>query len=68
MAAMSDLPAPLEVHRTPILVLDLGGTIAFALNGAMAGIRRSLDVFGVLVLGAAIVALRRGWHLPRPPE
>lgn len=68
MAAMSDLPATLEVQRNPILVLDPGGTIAFALNGAMAGIRRRLDVFGVLVLGAAIVALRRGWRLPRPPE
>lgn len=109
MTAMNDLPATLEVQRTLVLVLDLGGTIAFALSGAMAGIRRRLDVFGVLVLAAAastfggiardvligatppaaledwhylavalaagliciglrIMALRRGWHLPRPPE
>lgn len=53
MAAMNDLPATLEVQRTLVLVLDLGGTIAFALSGAMAGIRRRLDVFGVLVLAAA---------------
>jgi uncharacterized membrane protein YeiH len=31
-------------------VLDLAGTFVFALSGAMAGIRRKLDVFGVLVL------------------
>jgi len=33
--------------------LDLGGTFAFALSGAMAGIRRRLDLFGVLVLAVA---------------
>lgn len=53
MAAMNDLPAALEVQRTLVLVLDLCGTLAFALSGAMAGIRRRLDVFGVLVLAAA---------------
>lgn len=30
--------------------LDLGGTFVFALSGAMAGVRRQLDLFGVLVL------------------
>jgi uncharacterized membrane protein YeiH len=30
--------------------LDLAGTFVFALSGAMAGIRRQLDLFGVLVL------------------
>lgn len=34
-------------------LLDLGGTFAFALSGAMAGIRRRLDLFGVLVLAVA---------------
>jgi len=33
--------------------LDLCGTFAFALSGAMAGIRQRLDVFGVLVLSFA---------------
>lgn len=42
-----------ELLRTLVLVLDLGGTFAFALSGAMAGIRRQLDVFGVLVLSFA---------------
>jgi uncharacterized membrane protein YeiH len=50
---MNELPASIEVQRTLILVLDLGGTMAFALSGAMAGVRRRLDVFGVLVLAAA---------------
>jgi uncharacterized membrane protein YeiH len=34
-------------------VLDLVGTFVFALSGAMAGVRRKLDVFGVLVLSFA---------------
>ena len=39
--------------RTLVLVLDLGGTFAFALSGATAGVRRRLDLFGVLVLSFA---------------
>ena len=36
--------------KTLLLVLDLVGTFVFALSGASAGVRRRLDVFGVLVL------------------
>ncbi|MEO8064057.1 MAG: trimeric intracellular cation channel family protein [Pseudomonadota bacterium] len=43
----------LELQRTLVLILDLGGTFAFALSGAMAGIRRRLDIFGVLVVSFA---------------
>jgi uncharacterized membrane protein YeiH len=42
-----------EWLRMIVLLLDLGGTFAFALSGAMAGIRRNLDIFGVLVLSFA---------------
>jgi uncharacterized membrane protein YeiH len=35
------------------LVLDLTGTFVFALSGALAGVRRQLDLFGVLVLSFA---------------
>jgi len=35
------------------LVLDLTGTFVFALSGALAGARRELDLFGVLVLSFA---------------
>lgn len=31
--------------------LDLLGTVAFAASGALAGIRRDMDIFGVMVLG-----------------
>jgi uncharacterized membrane protein YeiH len=31
-------------------LLDLAGTLVFALSGAMAGVKHKLDVFGVLVL------------------
>jgi uncharacterized membrane protein YeiH len=34
-----------------LYALDLLGTIAFAASGAWAGIRRDMDLFGVLVLG-----------------
>jgi uncharacterized membrane protein YeiH len=36
--------------RTLVLTLDLLGTFVFALSGAVAGVRRRLDLFGVLVL------------------
>src|SRR3984893_3690133 len=35
------------------LVLDLTGTFVFALSGALAGVKRKLDLFGVLVLSFA---------------
>ena len=35
---------------TLLLVLDLVGTFVFAISGATAGVKRGLDVFGVLVL------------------
>ena len=36
--------------NTRLLVLDLVGTFVFAISGASAGLRRRLDLFGVLVL------------------
>jgi uncharacterized membrane protein YeiH len=35
------------------LILDLTGTFVFALSGALAGVKRELDLFGVLVLSFA---------------
>lgn len=39
--------------ETFVLILDLIGTFAFALSGATLGVRRRLDIFGVLVLSFA---------------
>jgi uncharacterized membrane protein YeiH len=36
---------------TLLYLLDLIGTAAFAASGAMAGVRREMDLFGVMVLG-----------------
>lgn len=36
-----------------VLALDLAGTFVFAISGAMLGVRRKLDIFGVLVLSFA---------------
>jgi uncharacterized membrane protein YeiH len=34
-----------------LYVLDLLGTFAFAMSGAIAGVRKDLDLYGVTVLG-----------------
>jgi uncharacterized membrane protein YeiH len=39
---------------TLLLVLNLCGTLAFGLSGALAAVRARLDVFGVYVLAAAV--------------
>src|SRR3954468_14635963 len=39
--------------QTLLLVLDLVGTFVFALSGGSAGVRRRLDLFGVLVVSFA---------------
>ena len=39
--------------NTLLLVLDLVGTFVFALSGATAGVKRRLDLFGILVLSFA---------------
>jgi len=44
---VTDLPT---ATRELVRLLDLSGTLAFALSGAVAGMRRRLDVFGVLFL------------------
>lgn len=48
--SMSDL---FSLREELLRVLDLCGTFAFAISGATAGMRRGLDVFGVLVLSFA---------------
>lgn len=38
-------------YETIIFILEIIGTIAFASSGALVGIRKNMDIFGVLVLG-----------------
>ena len=42
-----------EYAASTLLVLDLIGTFVFALSGAVVGVKRRLDIFGVLVLSFA---------------
>lgn len=42
-----------DALKTLLLLLDLGGTFVFALSGALAGFKRRLDVFGIMVLSFA---------------
>ena len=39
-----------------LLTLDIAGTFAFAVSGASAGVKRELDLFGVLLLSFAAAA------------
>jgi len=51
---LNDLTATFREYATgTLLVLDLIGTFVFALSGAIVGVKRRLDVFGVLVLSFA---------------
>jgi len=43
-------PAIVPYMKTFLTVLDFVGTFVFALSGAVAAVRRELDLFGVLVL------------------
>lgn len=51
MMPLPDIDPNSETVRSLVLTLDLCGTFAFALSGAMAGVRERLDVYGVLVVG-----------------
>ena len=42
------------MQATVMLVLDLFGTAIFALTGAVVGVRRKFDIFGVTVLGCCV--------------
>ena len=42
------------MQTTVMLVLDLFGTAIFALTGAVVGVRRKFDIFGVTVLGCCV--------------
>lgn len=37
--------------ETVLFVLEIVGTLAFAVSGAFVGVRRDMDVFGVIILG-----------------
>lgn len=38
-------------HSTTLVVLDLVGIFVFAVSGALVGVRKELDAFGVVILG-----------------
>ena len=51
---MNELTVAFKEYATStLLVLDLIGTFVFALSGAVVGVKRHLDIFGVLVLSFA---------------
>ena len=50
----------MEGQSTLLLVLDLVGIFVFAISGALVGVRKNMDIFGVLVL-AGTTALAGGF-------
>lgn len=51
MVPFTDIDPNSEPVRSLVITLDLCGTFAFAISGAMAGVRQRLDMYGVLVIG-----------------
>jgi uncharacterized membrane protein YeiH len=60
-----------------LLALDLAGIFVFAIGGATLGVRRGLDLFGVLVLACVAataggimrdVLIADAWDLPELPS
>ena len=49
----------MDLQTLIVLIIELIGTIAFSISGAMVGIRRKMDIFGVLVLGVGDCGRRR---------
>lgn len=41
----------MDIQATITYIMEMTGTIAFAASGAMVGIRKKMDIFGVCVLG-----------------
>ena len=41
----------MNIQTLVVLIIELIGTIAFSISGAMVAIRKRMDIFGVLVLG-----------------
>jgi len=50
MIPLTEIDPNSEPVRSLVLTLDLCGTFAFAISGAVAGTRRRLDIYGVLVV------------------
>ena len=49
-----------------LLILEIIGTVAFAVSGAMTGLSKKMDIFGVVILGltppwAAVRSGRSFW-------
>lgn len=41
----------MSVQDNVVFILEVIGTVAFAVSGALVGIQKSMDIFGVCVLG-----------------
>ncbi len=43
----------MDIDATTVLVIEVLGLVAFAFSGALAGVRKDLDIIGCIVLGIA---------------
>ncbi len=47
------MQSPVEAPGLLLVILDMAGIFVFAISGGLVGVRKGLDIFGVLVLAAA---------------
>ena len=43
----------MDYQSIATFIMEMAGTVAFAASGAMVGVERNMDIFGVSVLGVA---------------
>ena len=61
----------MELQTWIVLIIELIGTVAFSVSGAMVGMRKQMDIFGVIVLGVVTAVgggMMRDVFLGRIPE
>lgn len=52
--------------ETILLILEIIGTISFAVSGAFVAIKAKFDIFGMLfVFGVRMLATKYHWKLPK---
>ena len=43
----------MDYQSIATFIMEMAGTVAFAASGAMVGVERNMDIFGISVLGVA---------------
>ena len=56
----------MDYQSIATFIMEMAGTVAFAASGAMVGVERNMDIFGVSVLGFSVTFAHKkhlaGYH------